>query len=428
MRTPLIEVCAVILNNRNTMIRAINIDWLEVYCLEPTNEPHTAKWFEDNGYKVKAREYGTPVYKEMFTIYQDEKEWIEIRRNPYSRKGEGGFLDPLSTHIKLCNEFCYTDSPIDELRAFLLACNYTFKSISRIDICMDFNEFDGGIQVKPFIQDYIKGKYSKLNQSKVNLHGEDFWRFREWNSLKWGSPSSPFSTKLYNKSKELREVKDKDYIRQCWLDAGLDLSRNVWRIEFSTSSQAQTRKSKEDKRAFKLHLLMFDDRSKLLMRFFELYEKYFDFREVITTVDENGKVRCKRKDRCPRLELIKYNHDDIVYTPSRNVSVKKRPERTYKILINKLEKLVNEKGTEREYKDAFRILIMYLIYKMRFEIREVRIEAEEEIFKLRGYSFYLSQMDDKIRKENLEAREKELMLRLMTKYGYCIGGETDCPF
>ena len=99
------------------MIRAINIDWLEVYCLEPENDPHTAKWFEDNGYKIKVREYGTPVYKEMFTIFQGQKEWIEIRRNPHSRKGEGGFLDPLSTHIKLCNEFCYTDSPIGELRA-----------------------------------------------------------------------------------------------------------------------------------------------------------------------------------------------------------------------------------------------------------------------------------------------------------------------
>lgn len=410
------------------MIRAINIDWLEVYCLEPQNDPHTAKWFEDNGYKIKVRDYGTPVYKEMFTIFQGEKEWIEVRRNPYSRKGEGGFLDPLSTHIKLCNEFCYTDSPIGELRAFLLACNYTFKSISRIDICMDFNEFDGGIQVKPFIQDYIEGKYSKLNQSRVNLHGEDFWRFREWNSLKWGSTSSPFSTKLYNKSKELREVKDKDYIRQCWLDAGLDLSRDVWRIEFSTSSQAQTRKSKEDKKAFKLHLLMFDDRNKLLMRFFELYEKYFDFREVITSVDENGKVHCKRKDRCPRLALIKYNPEDVAYTPSRNITVKKRPERTYKILINKLEKLVNEKGIEREYKEAFRILIAFLIYKMRCEIKQVRISEEESIFKLRHYIHVESVNEMEWKKAQLEEREKQLMLHLMTKYGYCLGTETDLPF
>ena len=173
---------------------------------------------------------------------------------------------------------------------------------------------------------------------------------------------------------------------------------------------------------------MFDDRSKLLMRFFELYEKYFDFREVITSVDENGKVHCKRKDRCPRLELIKYNSEDIVYTPSRNITVKKRPERTYKILINKLEKLVNEKGIEREYKEAFRILIAFLIYKMRCEIREVRISEEESIFKLRHYIHVESANEMEWKKAQLEEREKQLMLHLMTKYGYCLGTETDLPF
>ena len=410
------------------MIRAINIDWLEIYCLEPYNEPHNVEYFKKLGYQVNVREYGTPVYKEMFTILQDGKDWIEVRREPHSKKGEGGFLDPLSTHIKLCNEFCYGDHPIDELRAFLVACNYTYKSISRIDICLDFNVFDSGIEVKDFVKDYVNGKYSKINQSKLNIHGEDCWRFREWNSLKWGSASSPFSTKLYNKSKELREVKDKDYIRQCWLDAGLDLSKDVWRIEFSTSSQAQTRKSKEDSRTFKLHLTMFDDRSKLLTRFFELYEKYFDFREVVTYVDDDGKVRCKRKDRCPRVKLLQYNAADVIYTPSRNITVKRRPERTYKILINKLEKLVNEKGTEREYKEAFLTLIAYLIYKMRCEIREVKVKTEEEVFQLHNYIYYLSRYEQKMKEEHKEQQEKDLMLRLMKKYGYSTDRPLDCPF
>ena len=177
-----------------------------------------------------------------------------------------------------------------------------------------------------------------------------------------------------------------------------------------------------------MHLTMFDDRSKLLTRFFELYEKYFDFREVVTFVDDNGKLRCKRKDRCPRVYLLQYNTADVIYTPSRNITVKRRPERTYKILINKLEKLVNEKGTEREYKEAFLTLIAYLIYKMRCEIREVKVKSEEEVFQLHNYIYYLSRYEQKMKEEHKEQLEKDLMLRLMKKYGYSTDRPLDCPF
>lgn len=410
------------------MKRAINIDWLEVYCLEQSSEPHTPEYFEKLGYKVKTRDYGTPVYKQMFTIFQGDKEWIEVRRDPYSKKGEGGFLEPTSTHIKLCNEFCYTDNPINELRAFLLASNYTYKAISRIDICMDFNTFDSNVSVKDFISKYVNGEYSKINQSKLNMHGEDCWRFREWNSLKWGSPSSPFSTKLYNKSKELREVKDKLYIKQAWLDADLDLSQDVWRIEFSTSSQAQTRESKRDKQMFKLHLTHFDDRSKLLQRFFELYEKYFDFREVIVKTDADGNKKCVRKDRCPRVKLLEYKATDVAYVPKRNKTARQRPERTYKILINKLESLVNRNNVPREYKEAFRTLITFLIIHLSYEVRDVKIKQEEKIFELEHYKRYLQEAELLMIRENAEQRERDLLARLMLKLGYSTNFDPDLPF
>lgn len=410
------------------MVRAINIDWLEVYCLEPASQPHTPEYFESLGYKVRLRDYGTPVYRQMFTILQDNKDWIEIRRDPYSKKGEGGFLEPTSTHIKLCNEFCYTDNPINEVRAFLLASDYTYKGISRIDICMDFNDFDSDISVRDFISRYVNGEYSKLNQAKLNMHGEDCWRFRDWSSLKWGSASSPYSTKLYNKSKELREVKDKLYIKQAWLDAGIDISKDVWRIEFSTSSQAQTRESKREKNTFKLHLAHFDDRAKLLQRFFELYEKYFDFRQVVVKVDENGKEKCVRKDRCPRITLLQYNPSDIAYTPKRNKTARQRPERTYKILINKLESLVNKNKVPREYKEAFRTLITFLIIHLSYEVREVKIKQEEEIFKLESYKRKLQEEELLMMKENAEQRERDLLKRLMLKYGYSINFDPNLPF
>lgn len=408
--------------------RAINLDWLELYCLESGLQPMTASFFESLGYKVNKRDYGTPIYREMFTILKDGKDWIEVRRDPYSKKGEGGFLHPLSCHIRMANEFLYTDSPIDEMRAFLIAHDFKYKSISRIDICMDFNEFDESLKVKDFIQKYVEGNISKINQSRLQLHGEDNWTKRTWNSFKWGAPTSAFSTKLYNKSMELRQGKDKPYIKQAWLDAGLNIAKDVWRIEFSTSSQAQTRVSKRENEAFRLHITHYDNRHKLLMRFAELYEKYFDFRLVEKIKQEDGSYKLKRKDRCKRPTLLNLQAIDVEYKPSRNMTVKARPDRVYKILINKLQNIIDDETLEREYKDAFRTLVYYLSYKCNFEIKQVKIKETEELLKLEPYKQYLSKLEQELMWNAREEREKNLCLYLMKKYHPTVLIRDDLPF
>ena len=47
-------------------VKCINLDWLEVYCIEPIDMP--AQYFQNLGWQVNIREYGTPLYKEMFTL------------------------------------------------------------------------------------------------------------------------------------------------------------------------------------------------------------------------------------------------------------------------------------------------------------------------------------------------------------------------
>ena len=68
------------------MYRCVNIDWLEVFCLEDVSCNHDAQFFRDHGFVVKSREYGAPQYAEMFTIESKGYDFIEIRRNPYSKK------------------------------------------------------------------------------------------------------------------------------------------------------------------------------------------------------------------------------------------------------------------------------------------------------------------------------------------------------
>ena len=138
-------------------MKILNIDWLEVYCHEPAEVELTADYFETQGNKVESRLYGTPIYSEMFTIYRKDKPWIEIRRNPYSKVSQGGIMHDRSCHIRLSNETCYEENPIDILRMFIMANGYTYISISRIDICLDFNKFDNGWSAERFISSYITG-------------------------------------------------------------------------------------------------------------------------------------------------------------------------------------------------------------------------------------------------------------------------------
>lgn len=53
----------------------------------------------------------------------------------------------------------------------------------------------------------------------------------EYTSTTWGSRSCGHQVQLYNKTLEMQQVKYKHHIAQRWRDYGLDLTRDVWRLE-----------------------------------------------------------------------------------------------------------------------------------------------------------------------------------------------------
>ena len=199
--------------------KCINIDWLEVFCIEPM--PLTPDYYEQQGYKVRVREYGTPVYRQMFTIFDGEVPIIEVRRDPYSLKAEGGIFEIGSCHIRLTNRACYRPEPVNDLRNFILAHGYFFKGITRLDICFDFELFDNRMKPRTLVNKLFANEVAKINQCNISAHGKDAWDGQVWNSLKWGSETSAVSTKLYNKTLELKTRASKYYIVDSWEQAGL---------------------------------------------------------------------------------------------------------------------------------------------------------------------------------------------------------------
>lgn len=60
-----------------------------------------------------------------------------------------------------------------------------------------------------------------------------------YTSTTWGSRSSGHQVQLYNKTLEMQQVKYKHHIAQRWHDYGLDLSRDVWRLEIRITKGAK---------------------------------------------------------------------------------------------------------------------------------------------------------------------------------------------
>lgn len=329
------------------MKRCINLDWLEVFTLEPADRELSAGFFMSKGFAVKLRAYGTPQYAEMFTLCQNGEPFLEIRRNPLSKKSKGGILHDRSCHIRLTNNTCYKTSPIDLLRNFITTYNYTLKGITRIDICLDFVHFDYGQSPGRFLASYLSRKVAKINQSTVKAIGRDTFIDMKFNYATWGSKTSMISTKLYNKTLELKDAEDKAYIRQAWYGCGLtdDIdnksNKQIWRVEFSIKSDVKKWVKVDNElhdisRTFFIanNLLMYDTRQKLLAVFMSLQDHYFHFR--VLEQDHNGKT--KRKDRCKRVNLFKLSNTDEVYKPS-VMTLTKLPTRTDKILINRCRKI-----------------------------------------------------------------------------------------
>lgn len=315
--------------SKTSVTRCVNLDWLEVHAREPIDQPRDASYYMEKGFIVHIRDYGTRVYRQMFVLEgNDGENLLEIRRDPASQ-GLNGIHDPNECHIRLCNRTCYFDNAAEAFSQFLSKHGYTDIRISRVDICLDFVKFDKGDDPQAFVRRYFRHKYAKINQGRINTHGEDTWTGQEWNSLSWGSKTSAVTTKMYNKTMELHDTKTdtfkKPYIRQAWqlchmIDNWQRCTLNgevvyVWRVEFSLRSSVkgwvpiEIDGNPKNYQSLRNTLECYEGRDKLLVMFASLANHYFHFKKY--------KIG-KRKDRCADKILFDFSGTQITYKLSTN--------------------------------------------------------------------------------------------------------------
>lgn len=348
------------------MARCINLDWLEVFCFE-NGEPHDANYFRRAGFIVHEREYGTRIYNQMFTLDDTYGHpFLEVRRSPKSE-----LIPTQATHIRLVNRSCYLPDAADLMAQFIQRYDYTFQRVSRVDICLDLVRFDDNTIPRVFMQRYMRGKFSKINQSNIHSHGTDRWTGRVWNSVSWGSPSSMIGTKFYNKTLELYDPKtdsfSKPHIRQSWFDCGLidnidrctlnGVQQEIWRVEFSIKSSVKRwyviELDGKEKHYQSIHntLDCYNTKEKLLMMFAALQHHYFHFKRYIMG---------QRKDRCPDRILFRFDLPQQLVKPEHPDTLTQRtPDSHLLMLIKQLRMyLLSSDSTEARIKagELLRIL------------------------------------------------------------------------
>lgn len=311
----------VILPKLSDMKRCLSIDWLEVFCLEPVT--CDSDYYRSLGFAVEERDYGTRIYKEMFTcLDRDLRPFIEVRRVPLS-----SVLPEGACHLRLVNRYCYAADPCGLMLHFIEIARLVYVRLSRFDICLDFKKFDSGDNPQSFVHRYMSGRFSKVNVSQLRSYGEDQWGGRVWSSLSWGKKSSPVSTKLYDKTLELAQVHNKPYIKRRWFDCSLVddpvtgcsvvdgklICAHVWRLEFSISSAVKNwlTISKGDSynkkyQSFRHDLQWYREDGNLLRVFSSLVTHYFHFKHY-----ESGKSKYDCKDKV----LFYFKDVDVILKP-----------------------------------------------------------------------------------------------------------------
>lgn len=263
---------------------AYAIDWLQLTCevpmgLAPSWEEkvspqrdgvgnHRFYTLRDSAYYIRGYEFQKEIVCNGYVV-------AHIACVPRTEH-----LPLFSGAIKMENATLYVADWYFVLTDILAVLEWTPKKISRLDLCADFNYFVGGLLPSTFLRNYIRkqdASYLRIGSNKFCVYGLKDMHTTSYDSIRWGSRQNGVSVYMYNKSRELLEVKNKPHIRALWKAHDLSTVLDVWRVEISITSQGLGLKSATDAM---FHTLFVDDLAEptACRDLFKVYAaKYFRF-------------------------------------------------------------------------------------------------------------------------------------------------------
>ena len=144
--------------------------------------------------------------------------------------------------VKIHNRFLYSQNYIKLLYSICATFKLSIKGLTRLDLCYDCNNFHDGIKPHKFIKEFVTAEFDspryiyKVGAKQFRVYGgKSVSSTTKFTGIEFGSGKSSKRCYIYDKTRELEEVKDKPWIRQYWHENGLisDAKTHVYRAEIS---------------------------------------------------------------------------------------------------------------------------------------------------------------------------------------------------
>ncbi len=246
-----------------------HIDWLSVHGVgRPSPRIFSKFRLDDTGISTKN-------YKNVYNVVRldDNAKCAVLLCNPFS-----AIINKNSVHLKLENVELWRNANFVQLvRDIFTDLSLTYIGLSRVDFCCDFDEFANSLKPQNFIEKFLRSEYRKFGRTHYNLHGDQLGTSHKFSYLSFGKRTSGVMTYLYNKKLELEQVRDKPYIREACAAAGIDVTRDWWRLEISVNTNLLRIISTEQGDEHKIEIDDFEDDFIIKNLFFALCYKYFRF-------------------------------------------------------------------------------------------------------------------------------------------------------
>lgn len=293
----------------------VSIDWLQYYCHRNSGdipEPgliYIGKHRDERGvyrnYTIQHTDKHSHVYIYNFAVIYKNMEVAYIGLVPRTP-----ILSPDSASVKIANHVLYKPDWAHYVTDICSAFDLTPRSITRMDLAYDCKRFKDGYLPNKFIQDYIAdsindeghcivrersnkfytvcSRIARRDDEENPKHITGFYTRNEY--LRWGTRDSGTCVYLYNKSLELRQSGDKQYIKDAWARAGMDPTDGdpIYRVEISIKAKSMNCERSETPRDVigltvrDISALALDDinsQAKLENVFFSYAQHYFAFRK-----------------------------------------------------------------------------------------------------------------------------------------------------
>lgn len=318
----------------------ISLDWFEAYCYiyDDTLLAGLDGITERRGFNVeRAMCGGGRTFQYKYIVTQNKKEVASFVCHPYS-----SVIRPRACLLKLHNRVLYAQNWFSLFENLLSALSLDYKGISRLDLAYDCQFFKFHRNPQKFIKQYVSedpDSPAYIHRKGSNAFGLRGRKRREkdtlLNYITWGAAKSRVRCYIYNKSLELKEVKEKPWIRQTWIDNGLndkDLEPSqqpdIWRSEISISCQGFDLLNYDTGELFRLRPDYLSTQEKLEELFYIYAQKCFSF-------SQKGLYKRIRDYRPIQL----FEKSKKVSTRPYFASLGKDTGRTEKVCINLLEKI-----------------------------------------------------------------------------------------